>query len=142
MVKKNLECNSDDEIHEIMKTVKFVHSFKAKDEKRVNWIVQLSAKYYTELLKGERAYMMWRSYRIREYVNITRCYKCHDYGHTARSCSSQHQLCNLCGSKDHLRNACSKKGDPECVNCVRAKRKDTKHEVHNSDCPEYKRHVE
>ena len=76
------------------------------------------------------------------FVNITRCYKCHGYGDIAKFCSSPDQLCSTCGSKDHIRNDCPKKNSPECVNCLRAKRKDYNHEVHNRNCLEYKRQLE
>ena len=85
--------------------------------------------------------MMWRSYRTREYVNITRCYKYHGYEHNAKVCNSPDQLCSVCGSKDDLRNGCPKKGRPEYVNCSRAKGKDSKHEVHSRD-PEFLRQME
>ena len=85
---------------------------------------------------------MWRSYGVKEYVNVTRCYKCHGYGHMAKACSAQNQLCNMCGSKEHLRMDCPKKNEPECINCIRAKRKDIKHEVQSRECPEFKRQME
>ena len=62
--------------------------------------------------------MMWRSYRTREYVNITRCYKCHGYGHIAKVCNSPDQLCSVCGSKEHLRADCPKKNDDNSPKCA------------------------
>ena len=86
LIRKNLGEFSDTEVTELTNDIKFVHNFKVKDEKRVNWVVQLPAKYYSSILNKGRIFMMWRSYRTREYVNITRCnYKCHGYGHVAAS---------------------------------------------------------
>ena len=142
LIRKNLGEVSESEFAELTNEIKFVHNFKVKDANRVNWIIQLPAKFYTNILNKGRVFMMWRSYRTKEFVNITRCYKCHGYGHIAKFCNSPDQLCSMCGSKEHLRNDCPKKNSPECVNCVRAKRRDTKHEVHNRECPEYKRQLE
>ena len=136
LIRKNCGDLSDIEVSDIMNEVKFVHNFKLKDQKRVNWIVQLLAKYYLRILNRGIIYMMWRSYRTQEYVNITRCYNCHGYGHIGKVCNSPDQLCVACGSKEHLKNDCPKKGYPECVNCIRAKRKDRKHVVHSKECPE------
>ena len=72
-VKKNPEYSSDTEIEEVMSSIKFSHSFKAKDERRVNWIVQLPAKHYIKLINKRGVFLMWRSYGIKEYVNVTRC---------------------------------------------------------------------
>ena len=141
LIRKNLGEVSESEFAELTNEIKFVHNFKIKDGNRVNWVIQLPAKYYTSILNKGRVFMMWRFYRTKEF-NITRCYKCHGYGHIAKFCDTPEQLCSMCGSKDHLRNDCPKKNNPECVNCVRDKRKDTKHEVHNRECPEYKRQLE
>ena len=142
LIRKNLGDIPDSEVSELMNEIKFVHHFKVKDEKRVNWVVQLPAKSYLSIINKGRVFIMWRSYRVREFVNITRCYKCHGYGHIAKYCNSPDQLCSLCGSKEHLRNDCPKKSHPECINCIRARRKEIRHEVHSKDCLEYQRQVE
>lgn len=142
LVKKNLDISSESEAEEAKKLIKFVHSFKAKDERRVNWIIQLPPKYHKALTSKGRAFLMWRSYGIRNYVNVTKCYKCHGYGHIAKACSSQSQLCSFCGSDDHLRKDCRRKESPVCINCTRAKRKETGHVVHDQKCPEYMRHLD
>ena len=125
-----------------MNEIKFVHHFKVKDEKRVTRVVQLPGKSYLSILKKGRVFIMWRSYRVREFLNITRCYKCHGYGHIAKYCNSPDQLCSLCGSKEHLRNDCPRKSHPECINCIRARIKEVTHKVHSKDCLEYQRRVE
>ena len=142
LIRKNLGDIPDSEVAELMNEIKFVHHFKVKDEKRVNWVVQLPAKSYLSIINKGRVFIMWRSYRVREFINITRCYKCHGYGHIAKYCNAPDQLCSLCGSKEHLRNDCPKKSHPECVNCIRARRKEIRHEVHSKDCLEYQRQVE
>ena len=55
LIKKNFEISSDSEAEEVEKAIKFVHKFKAKDERRVNWIIQLPAKYHRMLANKGRA---------------------------------------------------------------------------------------
>ena len=52
LIRKNLDCISDCRFEEMKSMVKFVHNFKFKDGKRINWIIQLSTKLY-ELNKQE-----------------------------------------------------------------------------------------
>ncbi|KOC58612.1 hypothetical protein WH47_06590 [Habropoda laboriosa] len=85
--------------------------------------------------------MLWRVYKIKEYINITRCYKCHAYGHVSKHCSAT-QTCECCSSPDHLHEKCPTRTKPKCPLCTRFKRKDTNHSVRSKECPEYKRQLE
>ena len=142
LVRKNSDNIPESEIEEMKESIRFVHSFKCKSGSNLNRIVQVPAKLYANLTSAGRAFLMWKTYRVKEYVNITRCYKCHGYGHIAKVCTAPEQLCSVCGRNDHLRKDCTRKKDPQCINCVRAKRKDAKHEIHDKECPEYRRFLE
>lgn len=102
----------------------------------------MPGKYASNLIFKEKAYMQWKIYKIREYKNITRCYKCHAFGHIAKACNSPDQLCETCGSKDHIKKDCNKSTEPQCLNCVRMKRTDHNHHIKSRDCPEFKKHLE
>lgn len=142
LIRKNFDNIPESDKEELIGEIRFTHSFKSKDERRVNWIVQLPAKLFTSLINAGKVFLMWRTYRLNEYLNITRCYKCHGYGHIAKTCNMPDQLCNVCGSKDHQRKDCPRTNDPQCINCIRAKRKEVKHEIHNRECPEYRRFLD
>ncbi|XP_053993909.1 uncharacterized protein LOC128884518 [Hylaeus volcanicus] len=142
LISKNLVATDDQFKEELKEKVIFRHSFKTSHPDRVNWIVQLPGKAFDTLLNSGRAYMFWRSYRLREYLNIARCFKCHMYGHVAKYCTTPKQLCEHCGQPDHAREDCKKKDHPQCPACVRLKRKDVDHSVRNKSCPEYLRQVE
>mgnify|MGYP004600002745 CR=1 FL=1 len=45
LIRKNCGDLSDTEVSDIMNEIKFVHNFKLKDQKRVNWVVQLPTKF-------------------------------------------------------------------------------------------------
>ena len=58
LIRKNLDHASDSDVEEIRDTIKFVHKFKSKDERRVNWIVQLPAKFYMNLSNKGKVFLM------------------------------------------------------------------------------------
>lgn len=140
-INKNLDQNVIDNFSETKKEIEFRHCFKAKDD-RVNWIVQIPKEIYNVLLSKGKIYMMWRIYRIKEFLNTVRCFKCHGHGHIAKYCNAPDQLCEFCGSKEHSRENCTKKENPVCINCMRSKRKDINHNVKSKECPEYLRYLE
>lgn len=86
--------------------------------------------------------MLWRSYRVKEYLSIMRCFKCHGYGHKTGGCEIKEQLCECCGSEKHLKNKCPTKDTPKCINCLRNRRKDNSHSVKDPNCPEYKKQID
>jgi len=141
LINKNFENLDEGLIDDLKKDINFKFKIRASKSK-VHWIVQLPGLLYSNLINKSRVFMMWRTYRIREYLSIMRCFKCHGYGHIAKNCESTDQLCENYGSKEHLKATCTKGGTPSCINCVRNKRKDTNHSIRSTLCPEYKRHVE
>ncbi|KAK2575151.1 hypothetical protein KPH14_001036 [Odynerus spinipes] len=141
LISKNLDSWNITSKECLAKEIVFKYSFKTKDN-RVNWIVQLPGQACRQLLKNNRIFMSWRTYRIREFVNILRCYKCHSYEHIAKVCNISKQICMHCGKDDHERTDCPSKNEPRCSNCIRSKRKDPAHAVRSPLCPEYLRQVE
>lgn len=140
-ITKNLEFLDKEQLEKLKGEIIFRYSYKTP-KNRTNWIVQLPGPIYENLVNRGRIYMLWRSYRIKEYLNIMRCFKCHGYGHKAGNCESSAQLCEHCGDKEHLKNECPSKDTPKCINCIRNRRKDHMHAVKDSLCPEYKRQVD
>lgn len=140
-ITKNFEKYNHKELDGLRETIVFRHHFKTKED-RVNWIVQVPGRLLVDLINQGRIYMLWRTYRVKEYINVTRCFKCQSFGHIAKVCNFPDQICEICGSKDHLKNDCKKKDSPQCSNCTRAKRKDVNHTAGSKVCPEYVKNVE
>ena len=80
----------------------------------------------------------WVRCRIRERITPTRCYKCLDYGHLARKCTSEtdrSKLCYRCGTEGHKAKMCN--AQPKCLLCNSAN-----HASGSYRCPPYKRALE
>lgn len=85
--------------------------------------------------------MQWRTYRIKEFINIIKCFRCHGYGHIAKYCSNVDQLYEFCDCKEHLKKDCDRKENPICQNCRKTRRKECNHNVRSKMCPEYIKQV-
>jgi hypothetical protein len=98
-------------------------------------VVEVPGQVLKSLLSAGRVYLNMGSHRVREYMDIHRCYKCQRYGHKADRCKEQ-QVCGHCGTKGHKISDCPKKDrKPVCSNCLRRHRSAT-HLVTSPTCPE------
>lgn len=91
-INKNLESLGEKHMNRLKNEIVFKHRYKTS-EKFVNWIVQVPGILFENLINRGRIYMMWRSYRVKEFLSIVRCFKCHGYGHMAKGCTQPDQLC-------------------------------------------------
>lgn len=85
--------------------------------------------FFENLINRERIFLQLKTHRIKEYLNITRCYKCHGYGHIAKMCKVPDQLCENCDCKDHASNEYPKKNNLQCINCMKNKQDEVNHSV-------------
>lgn len=141
LIIKNFDHLKEEEIKELKENLVIKYKIKTRENK-YNWILQMSSKFIISLINKGKIYLQWKVHRVKEYKNIMRCYKCHAFGHVAKFCNSMDQLCELCGSKEHLRKECDKRNEPQCINCIRKRRKDTKHHVKSKLCPELIKQIE
>lgn len=129
--------------HQYDEKIFFRYSLKNKDPKLVNWILEVPPRVYDVLLDRGRVYIEWKACRINEFINITRCFKCHGFGHYAKNCESEQQTCGHCGEKGHGFKECQKRSEnPKCVCCIRSKRKNAEHSIKDKTCPEYIRQLQ
>jgi len=123
LISKNLNHVNSDYLSKIKNEIKFLRSYRIKED-RLNWILQIPGRLHGILVDKGRIFMSWRTYRVKEYLNLTRCYRCYGFGHTAKICRYTEQTCETCGDTKHLRNECPKKDNPQCSNCLRSRRKE------------------
>ncbi|XP_012273541.2 uncharacterized protein DDB_G0286299-like [Orussus abietinus] len=69
--------------------------------------------------------------------SISRCYKCHAYGHIAKHCKVEAEICGHCANAGHAHKDCPNKNkNAACVNCKKAG-KPSAHASNDRKCPVY-----
>lgn len=143
LIAKNFQHETEQNLKVLKDKVHFRFCFRAQNNNsRVNWVIQMPFESVHRLSGNGGVFMFWRLYKFKEYINILRCFKCLGYGHMAKYCNAPKQVCEFCGSMEHVKEECSLKEKPQCVNCVRSKRKDIHHGFREKQCPEYMRQVD
>lgn len=72
-------------------------------------------------MKSEKLYIGWQRCRIYEDFNLSRCYKCCGYGHSAKKCANAARCQYCAGNHDGL--TCKDKDNKRCANCLLANEK-------------------
>jgi hypothetical protein len=86
------------------------------------------------LIQG-RVYLNMSSHKVKEFIDVNRCYKCQGYGHRAQGCNRP-VMCGHCGMSDHAFKECPNKAKKAvCCNCKARKRPD-QHPANDPKCPE------
>jgi hypothetical protein len=57
-----------------------------------------------------------RAERYAQHLQITQCYKCHEYGHRAANCKNI-QRCGKCGEEGHATEDCDPSTRLKCIHC-------------------------
>ncbi|CAL7932973.1 unnamed protein product [Xylocopa violacea] len=118
--------------------------FKTGDREKdfVNWVVEVSSEIRKTINKRSKIFIGWNSCNIRDYMQVTRCFKCQSFGHISKHCQAKVDTCGHCGQDGHSFNTCpKKKQNPTCMNCKRAN-KEHDHSSRSKDCAAYKHAIE
>ncbi|EFA12186.1 putative 50 kDa protein in type I retrotransposable element R1DM-like Protein [Tribolium castaneum] len=126
----------------------FVKSaFKAgnKEGKTNHWVIEIhpAARNYF-IASGSKLFVSWKSLHVRDYLRITRCFKCQKFGHVSKFCNSEKQ-CGYCASNDHESISCNFKNNEDkhkCSNCERAGQQELNHPAGSTNCPIYKHRMQ
>lgn len=102
-------------------------------------VVTLPASVASDLLQKEKIQIGWVRCTMREKVEVTRCYKCHGYGHIATHCKGEDKQnsCFRCGQEGHKFKKCS--NEPECGACNENGEVNCKHVTGSKHCTSYQR---
>jgi hypothetical protein len=109
-----------------------------------SWIVELHPAARAHFVTTERIYTTWRSHNIRDFLLVSRCFKCLRFGHIAKFCNSPRQ-CGFCASTDHESRDYEDREDKrahKCANCTRSGIKEANHHTAENICPIYQHRLQ
>lgn len=126
---------SDVSREQFLSSVKLSHKSGKKDSPYCNFIIELPADLRKLLIDQERVFINWTSCPVRDFTLVTRCYKCQQYGHSAKYCRDPAPTCGHCGIVGHIIKDCPKSQEPqECATCKRFN-KPSQHRTGDVQCP-------
>lgn len=112
------------------------------ERKRIHIVAECSVRVRNWLRKKGKVFIEWEACRIKDYVDVARCFKCQRYGHVAKFCTNKTETCSFCAG-EHDFKTCKKerKENAKCVNCTREGKTDVKHPSSWRGCPAYEKAV-
>ncbi|KAG8212656.1 hypothetical protein J437_LFUL019385, partial [Ladona fulva] len=92
---------------------RFTFTTGCDDSKYCNRVFTVTPLIRDILLQIERVYSGWTSHYLKDYIGVTRCYKCQGFGHTAQSCCEKNDICAHCARSGHTIEDCPRKDKRE-----------------------------
>lgn len=106
-------------------------------------VVTMSSRGAAAVLKAGRLRIGWVMCRVREKIEVARCFRCLGFGHIARDCKGEDRtnMCRLCGTIGHRAKDC--KQEPCCVICNDSKQTGgAKHIIGSARCESFRKERE
>ena len=116
-----------------------------KDHQHI--IIEVSPTLRKLLTALNKVRIGWSTIEVRDFILITRCFKCCGYGHIAANCKAAQQHCSHCAG-DHKFKDCTDVSDTTkncCINCTNENKRNngtaikTDHNAMDSNCPSFVR---
>ena len=99
-------------------------------------IVRSTAEFRDQVLKIGRVFVGASSFRVEDYINTLKCFKCQRYGHAMKNCLHE-VACGLCSEPHYTRDCPNKENAHKCINCIRGNKPATEHSTNWKKCPFY-----
>lgn len=125
---------------EVLKEIKIVKTIPAK-EALEHLVMEVTPRMRSLLMRTGRVYIDYDSCRIKHFLDVTRCYRCQEYGHVAKYCKDKTTICSHC-TGPHDYKDCRNREQPETFGACKRINKDAAHSVNSRTCPVYLRAAE
>lgn len=87
----------------------------SKTDEQVWWVCSVRPSSY-RLVVGKSLYIGMSRCRVKEYVDVVRCFKCQHFGHKASKCQAKVDTCGRCAVQGHRAKDCQS-ALVKCANC-------------------------
>lgn len=115
---------------------KLVYWLPARDQRNASAVIEVPPEVRGALLSQGRVYIGWTSCRVSDHLRVTQCYKCLGFGHIAKSCKAEEDVCGHCTERHESRRCPNKSNTPRCHNCIKYKMSAIAHSAFDaSSCP-------
>lgn len=137
----NLDGSTRNALAELYRETRLDFEIVRKTKTRqgaTNWLIDVDNKGKDWLLAMKRICIDFNRYRVVNFINVTRCFKCQQFGHYAGACKGALRCANC--SEEHNTSDC-KSSIAKCINCYFDE--DSTEVDHRADsplCPAYQRY--
>ncbi|GBP28871.1 Uncharacterized 50 kDa protein in type I retrotransposable element R1DM [Eumeta japonica] len=109
---------------------------KSRRDRNITTVVlECTSELRDVLVALDRLFIGWESVVVCDYIDVTCCHNCQQYGHPAAHCRSKETVCGKCGDAGHKAADC-KAAASRCATCHRFGRRDAEqHSTASRDCP-------
>lgn len=94
--------------------IKIIKRYKTKGDYG-SAILEVDPIIHKLLLEKNFVKIGWKTYKIFNYINVIRCFKCWSFNHFAKQCNRD-VVCRICAGK-HRESECQS-GIKKCINCI------------------------
>ncbi|XP_076301653.1 uncharacterized protein LOC143219636 [Lasioglossum baleicum] len=124
---------------------KEVRSLRSSFEGTKTAIVSVPVESMRELGEGNRIQIGFTMCRVARALNIIRCFRCHEFGHTSYDCKTNidgSEICRRCSTVGHSINGCT--ATRCCILCIRkgVPAAKAEHVAGAMNCPQYRKFVD
>ncbi|KAG7197406.1 hypothetical protein KM043_018840 [Ampulex compressa] len=103
----------------------------------VNWVLEVAPEIRRKILAKERVNIGWMSCKVRDHLQVSRCFKCQSYGHIAKHCKAAEEICKQCSKSGHRGTDCPEADKKAvCINCKKSHR-EFHHKAGSKKCPSH-----